>query len=300
MLARHLQRVTAALMLVALAGCSGTEASAPPAAGQETPPARSAAGHAADFGQLERRFDARLGVYAVDTATGEEVAHRADDRFAYASTLKALTTGAVLQRTPVEALDRRITYGAQDLVSHSPITGQHVDTGMTLRAVMDAAVRESDNTAQNLLMRELGGPAGTGAALRGIGDTTTHVDRTETELNRADGIRDTSTARAMARDLREFAVGGALPPDKRAILDDLLRVGPLTAELIPAGVPGDWEVGDKSGKADHGTRNDIGVARPPGRAPIVLAVMSDRKDVAADSENALIADATRVAVGALD
>lgn len=294
MLTRHFQRTVVALLaLFALVGCAGVEASPP---NTPAPPATTG-----DFARLEQQFDARLGVYAVDTATGEEVTHRADDRFAYASTHKALSVGAVLQRTTIDGLDRRITYRASDLVEHSPITEKHVETGMTLREVMDAAIRYSDNTAANLLFRELGGPPALQAALRGIGDTTVHVDRTETDLNRTSpgDIRDTSTPRALAESLQKFTTGDALPPEKRAILNEMLRTTTQTEDLIRAGVPTHWEVGDKSGAADYGTRNDIAVIRPPGRAPIMLAVLSDRKDKDADYDNALIAQATRVAVDEL-
>ena len=42
---------------------------------------------------LERKFDARLGVYAVDTGTGREVAYRDGERFGYHSTFKSLAAG---------------------------------------------------------------------------------------------------------------------------------------------------------------------------------------------------------------
>jgi beta-lactamase class A len=48
--------------------------------------------------RLEAEFDARLGVFAVDTGTGWTVEHRADEPFAYASTHKALSAAAVLDR----------------------------------------------------------------------------------------------------------------------------------------------------------------------------------------------------------
>ncbi|NYH80579.1 beta-lactamase class A [Actinopolyspora biskrensis] len=297
MLIRRFQRVGIALLaLFALVGCAGVEPSAPKAA------ARTSSAELKDrFDGLEQRFDARLGVYAVDTATGEEVTHRADERFAYASTYKALSAGVVLRRNTIGGLNRRIHYSASDLVTYSPVTKKHVDTGMTLREVMDAAIRYSDNTAANLLFREIGGPAALQAALRGIGDTTVHVDRTEPELNRTSpgDLRDTSTPRAMAGSLRKFTTGDVLSPDKRAILNEMLRTAQLTEDLIRAGVPSDWEVGDKSGAADYGTRDDIAVIRPPGRAPIVLAIMSDRQDEDADYDNALIAQAARQVVDVL-
>ncbi|TDD92767.1 class A beta-lactamase [Saccharopolyspora karakumensis] len=292
---RYVVRVCSALlMLFVLAGC-----------GQAAPvqaPTQLAADKSPNFAGLEHRFHARLGVYAVDTGTGETIAQRADERWAYASTHKVFSAYAVLRRNTVEGLQRRIHYTREDLQPYSPVTEQHVDTGMTLREVVVAAVRDSDNTAGNLLFRELGGPAGLQQELRDLGDTTTHVDRIETELGEtAPGdIRDTTTPRAFAADLRKVALGDALPADKREILLSAMRNSPITTKLVQAGVPADWQVEDKSGSADFGTRNDIAVVRPPGRAPIVIAVMSDRADRDASYDDALVAEATRLAVGALN
>jgi len=254
----------------------------------------------ADFEQLERTFGARLGVYAVDTATGREVAFRADERFAYASTHKVFTAGGVLQRTPLADLDRTVTYSQKDLVSNSPVTEKHVATGMPLRAVIDATLRYSDNTGGNLLFRELGGPEGLNAVLRGIGDTTSHADRIEPELNATfpGDKRDTSTPRALAVSLRAFALGNALPEDKRQVLVDIMRANTTGDENIRAGVPG-WPVADKTGTAEYGTRNDIGVVWPPNRAPIVISVLTDRAAKDAKIDNALLAQATAAAVKVL-
>lgn len=272
--------------ILALTGCSGPES----ASSAGTLDTRE------EFSRLERDFDARLGVYAVDTATGREVAYRADERFAHASTFKALAAGELLRRNSLEELDRTITYSRDDLVTYSPITEKHVDSGMPLREVIAAAIRHSDNTAGNLLLRELGGPDGFTAALRRIGDTTTRADRFETDLNEtAPGDpRDTSTPRALATSLRAYAVDDVLPADKRAVLNEMLRTNTTGDALIRASAPAGWQVGDKTGAASHGTRNDIAVVWPPERAPIVLAVLSDREAEDADYEDALIARAAAV------
>jgi beta-lactamase class A len=294
----HLARrlVTAALAATALTACSA--AAVPTTA---PPPSTTTAQSASDIAELEKTFTARLGVHAIDTGTGREVSYREGERFAYASTHKALSAAAVLKANTLPELEEVVTYTAADLVANSPVTEKHVDTGMTLREVADAAIRFSDNTAGNLLFRELGGPAALGEALRGIGDTTTHVDRIEPELNdTAPGdLRDTSTPRALATDLRAVAVDDALPAEKREVLVDLLRRNTTGDKTIRAGVPAGWVVGDKTGSAAYGTRNDIAVLWPPNRAPIVLAVLSDRATVDAARDDALLARATEVVVEAL-
>ncbi|MET8042486.1 class A beta-lactamase [Micromonospora sp. NPDC005215] len=254
-----------------------------------------------EFRRLEEDFDARLGVYAIDTGTGRTVGYRADERFAYTSTFKALAAAEVLDETTDAELDRVVRYSADDLVTYSPITEQHVAEGMTLRAIADAAVRYSDNTAGNLMLRQLGGPQKFEKELREVGDKVTDPARYETELNEArpGDRRDTSTAAALAQDLRAYAVGDALEPADRDVLNGWLKGNTTGGELIRAGVPDGWVVGDKTGAGGYGTRNDIAVIWPPDRAPIVLAVLSSSDQKDADYDDALIAQAAEVAITAL-
>ncbi|TDQ55414.1 class A beta-lactamase [Actinorugispora endophytica] len=289
----------AAAALIPLTGCAAADDA--PALEAAAGTAESPAPYEEEFERLEGEFDARLGVYAVDTGTDEAVAFNADERFAYASTHKAFSVAAVLRQNSVEELDEVVTYTEDDLVDHSPVTERHVDTGMTLREIGDAAVRYSDNTAANLLFEELGGPEGLDAALEEVGDDVTQVDRIETELNEAvpGDPRDTSTPRAMATTLREYALGDALPAGKRVILTDMLQGNTTGDALIRAGVPDGWEVGDKTGAGGYGTRNDIAVLWPPHGDPVVLAVMSSRDAEDAEHDDALIAEAAEVVVDAL-
>ncbi|KAB1922203.1 class A beta-lactamase [Micromonospora noduli] len=294
--------VATASTVVSLAGCgSGGEATG--ARTTPSPEVTLAPSLAPDqeFRRLEEQFGARLGIYAVDTGTGRTVEYRADERFAYASTWKALAAAEVLDGTTDAQLDRVVRYSARDLVAHSPITEKHVGEGMSLRALADAAVRYSDNTAGNLLLRHLGGPAGFEAKLRALGDTVTDVARYETALNEGTpgDKRDTSTARALAGDLRAYTVGVALEPADRDVLRAWLRGNTTGAALVRAGVPAGWVVGDKTGTGGYGTRNDIAVIWPPDRAPIVLAVLSSRDRKDATPDDAVIAQATRVVVAQL-
>ena len=256
---------------------------------------------AAEFARLEAEFDARLGVYAVDTGTGRAVEHRADERFGYASTFKALAAAAVLDATSTAELDQVVRYTRADLVTHSPITERHVGQGMTLRELCDAAVRYSDNTAANLLLKRLGGPAGFERALRDLGDQVTDPERFETDLNEAapGDRRDTSTPRALAADLRAYVLGDALSVEDRAVLTGWLRGNTTGDTLIRAGVPAGWQVGDKTGSGGYGTRNDIAVVWPPDGAPIVLAILTSRDRKGAEHDDRLIARAAKLTIEAL-
>lgn len=293
----------ATLVLVPLAACGhgGSPASASPTAGKSRPEAATKP-FAREFEKLERAYDARLGVHAVDTGTGREVAYRDGERFAYNSTFKALQAAVVLRKYTLDGLDRRITYSADDLIANSPVTEKHVGTGMTLGELCDAAVRYSDNTAANLLFDQLGGPKGLDAALEGIGDHVTRMERYEPELSRwvPGEQRDTTTPRALAADLRAFVLTDALGKGERAQLTKWLRTNTTGDELIRAGVPKSWVVGDKTGTGSfYGARNDIAVVWPPGAAPIVISILSHRgkKDAPVDDE--LVAEAASVVADTL-
>lgn len=291
----------AALALVPLTGCGAADDAATASAKVTAATAPAAQRNDQAFQALEKQYDARLGVWALDTGTGEVVAWRADERFAYASTSKVPITGTVLRQDSIKRLDHLVKYTQDDVVDNSPETKKHVATGMTIRELCDAALRFSDNTAANLLFREIGGPSALGAALRRIGDRTTHVDRIEPDLNTAipGDIRDTSTPRQLGTDLRAYTLGHVLPGPKRELLIDWMRRNTTGDNVIRAGVPTDWTVGDKTGSADYGTRNDIAVAWPPHRAPIVIAVLSTRSTKDATRNDNLIRDAAKIVAGRL-
>lgn len=288
--------------LLPLAGCGEKErpssaASSPSARPSAAPPDRSR------FAALERRHGARLGVYAMATRTGAEVAYRADERFAFCSTFKALAAAAVLHGNPLGHLDKRVIYTRADVNSISPITKDRIATGMTIRELCEAAVRHSDGTAGNLLMRDVGGPARLTAYLRGLGDTVSRMDDYEPELNRIrpGDPRDTTSPRAIAADYRAIVLGEALESGKRALVRGWLERSATSvgAERIKAGLPKGWKTASKTGTGDYGRANDIAVVWPPRGAPLMVAVMSDRPGYDTPPTNALIAQATELIVSDL-
>lgn len=253
------------------------------------------------FTQLENEFDARIGVYAIDTGSNQTIEYRPEERFAFASTYKALAAAILLQQNSLEELQEVITYTEDDLVTYSPITEKHVDTGMTLLELSEAAVRFSDNTAGNLLYEALGGPKGFEQALREIGDNVTKADRFEPDLNNftPEDIRDTSTPRALATSLQAFAVSDLLTDDKQELFTDWLKGNATGDTLIRAGAPEGWEVGDKSGAGGYGTRNDVAIVWPPNREPIVIAILSRHNTEDAEYDDTLISQAAEIALNAI-
>ncbi|MER7865015.1 class A beta-lactamase [Amycolatopsis japonica] len=282
-------------VLASLAACTRAN---PPAPSPPPPPPSTTRQFHDRLMELENKFDARLGVYALDTEGGGTVEHRADERFAFCSTFKGVAAAAVLQRNPLSHLETRVSYSRDDLMKHAPVTERHVATGMTIRQLCDAAVRFSDGTAGNLLLRDLGGPAALTAFTRGLGDTVTRMDRVEPAITEATpgDLRDTTTPRAFAADYREIVLGDTLSAEKRDFLRDLLQRTVTGAGRIRAGLPPGWTIAGKTGTGEYGTLNDIAVLWPPGKAPIVLAVMSSKSAKDAPYDEALLAEAAKYVV----
>lgn len=285
--------------LLPLTGCATDTAPAPPPTStpSSTPPA--VIERPEGLARLEQKFAARIGVYA--TGTSGTVVHRADERFAFCSTFKGLAAAAVLHRNPLSHLDTIIPYTRDDLLKSSVITESHVDTGMTVGQLCDAAVRYSDGTAGNLLLRDLGGPAELTAYTRGLGDTVTRMDRIEPDIVEATpgDPRDTSTPRALGTDYQTIVLGDALPTDKRAVLRDLLERNTTGANRIRAALPAGWTMANKTGTGDYGTANDIAILFPPDADPILLAIMSSKDTADAEYDEALIAEAAAYVVDTL-
>ncbi|MGO1057279.1 class A beta-lactamase [Crossiella sp. CA198] len=280
-----------AAALLPLAGCAQnpSPAAPPPSAA----PATTAMERHDTLVALEQKYGARLGVYALATGSGRTIAHRADERFAFCSTFKGLAAAAILHRNPISHLDTVIRYGKEDLLKNGVITKNNVGAGLTIRQLCDAAVRYSDGTAGNLLLRDLGGPAQLTAYARSLGDEVTRMDRIEPAITEATpgDPRDTTSPRAFGENYRKIVLGDALPPEKRAFLRDLLERNTTGGERIRAGLPKDWKVADKTGTGDYGTLNDFGIAWPPGGEPLVIAIMSSKPDRDAEYKQSLLAEA---------
>lgn len=291
------------------AGGPGTETTAataspgPGATASPSAPADLTAAVAAELAALEESTGRRVGVYARDTGTGATAAYRADERFGYASTLKALAAGEVLAGQPASVLDQPLTVTAEDVaeVGHAPVTAGAAGTDLTIGALGAAAVTDSDNGALNVLLRHLGGPAALQAALAARGDATTRVDADEPELNAftPGGEPRTSTPRALAEGLATYALGDVLDPAVRETYVGWLTASATGLDAIRAGTPEGWVVGDKTGTAGrYGSRNDVAVVWPPGREPIVLAVLTDHPDEAVEPDDAVLAAAARAVLAA--
>ena len=266
------------------------------------PGARSDAAN--QLAAIETRLGGRIGVAALDTGNGKRLDYRAEERFPMCSTFKFLAAAAVLKRVDEkqEQLDRFVSYDAKDILEYAPVTKAHLkEGGMTLGALCEAAIEQSDNTAGNLLLDAVGGPAGVTNFARSLGDQVTQLDRKEPELNSAipGDDRDTTTPGSMLADMTRILTGDVLSRSSRSQLEDWLLGNKTGAAMIRAGVPTNWIIGDKTGRGANGATNDIAIMRPPDRAPVLLAIYSVGSTEPANDRAAAIAEVAKIVAESL-
>ena len=256
-----------------------------------------------EFARIERESGGRLGVAVLDTGSGRRAAHRAGERFPMCSTFKFLAAAALLARVDRgrEKLDRRIAYRKSDLVPYSPVSGKYAGSGMTVDSLCEAAVTLSDNTAANLILAALGGPAGLTRFMRAIGDTVTRLDRNEPTLNEArpGDPRDTTTPEAMLQSIDRLLFGTALAAPSRERLAQWLLANKTGDKRLRAGLPQDWRCGEKTGSGGHGTTNDVGAFWPPERKPVIVAAFLTETAADATAREAALASVARAIAAAL-
>ncbi len=235
---------------------------------------------AGELAELERELGNRIGVFALDTASGRLFGYRADERFASASTFKALLAGVVLHEAAkgTLSLEDTVTIGDTDIAPHSPLLAKLDGAApISLATLCQAAVELSDNTATNLLLAKLGGPHGFTALLRELGDRTTRLDRWEPELNENSpgDVRDTTTPAALTTSLAMFLDDTTLVLESRSLLTSWLRQSKTGHARLRAGFPDTWTVGDKTGSGANGAYNDVAVIWPNRETPIIVSVFMD-------------------------
>lgn len=234
--------------------------------------AQTTAGTATLLAALERNHGGRLGVAILDTATGMRSAYRGDERFLICSTFKLLLVAAVLKRVDnnKERLGRRISFDKSEILAWAPVTSLNVGSpGMSIQELCEATMIMSDNTAANLLLKTLGGPAAITTYARGLGDTKTRLDHIEPLNGNQQGDEDTTTPWSMLQNMQKILLGNALSEESKTRLVNWFSMNQTGSQALKAGLPPDWLIGDKTGAASN-ANNDIALITPPGRQPILV------------------------------
>lgn len=248
---------------------------------------------------LERNFDGKIGVYAINTNNNQTIGYRANERFPVQSTMKLIGVAALLKQSQYNKnlLQERIHYSKNDLAPWHPITGKYVNSGMTLEDLAESAISYSDNVGIDLIMNKLGGPKAVTDFAHSIGNKSFNVTHYDGNLNANPlSIKDTATPKDMALSVQRLTLGNILNPSQRTQIVTWMKDNTTGYKRIRAGIPIGWTVAEKTGGGfgSFGVANDIGILWSPYCKPIVLAIYTVQNTKEAKSRDDMVASVTSI------
>jgi beta-lactamase class A len=226
----------------------------------------------------------RIGVAAIDLATGEEVMVLGDQLFPMASTSKIAVAATYLEM---------VEKGRYSLTSEFPLmmpvrsakyssARAPVREGQYMPAIdlMEIMITRSSNPATDALLAAVGGPARVNDWMRRQGITDFSINRDIATLVRDDGehnpavhidTRDAATPRAMVRLLSGLYRGDFLSDRSRQVLLSAMSRTVTGKRRIPAHIPLEARVSHKTGSLNN-TSSDIGIIETPDGRAIAVAI----------------------------
>lgn len=238
----------------------------------------------ARIAELADPAQGRIGVAAIDLATGEEIMVLGDQLFPLASTSK-IAIGA----TYLEMVEQ----GRYSLTSEFPLMlsvrspkysspKAPVRAGQYMPAIdlIEIMITRSSNPATDAMLAAVGGPEQVNGWMRRQGITDFSIDRDIATLVRDDGEynpathidkRDVATPRAMVRLLAGLYRGEFLADQSRQVLLGALSRTVTGKRRIPAYIPLEARVSHKTGSLNN-TSSDIGIIEAPDGRAIALAI----------------------------
>jgi len=244
----------------------------------------------------------RVGLAAIDLATGEMVSVRGDERFPMASTVKVAIAAVFLR--DVQAghfdLDQRFGMSGSQRRMAGRVGNMRAYRGsFTGAQLVERMLIESDNSAADILLDAVGGPRAIGTWLTTVGVAGQRMDRSiaqllaDHEVRKRErvgrrhhkhwitvsvpraaptgDVRDSSTPEAMSLLLAKLRGGQLLDAERTRYLFDVMarcRTGSRRIRgLLPAGTP----VAHKTGTL-NGITDDVGIISLPNGHDLAVAI----------------------------
>lgn len=226
----------------------------------------------------------RIGVAAVDLATGEEIMVLGDQLFPMASTSKVAIAATFLEM---------VEQGRYSLTSEFPLmlavpsakyssAKAPVRAGQVMSAIdlIEIMITRSSNPATDALLAAVGGPGPVNDWMRRQGISNFSINRDIATLVRDDGeynpanhidTRDAATPRAMVRLLAGLHRGDFLSDQSRRVLLGAMSRTVTGKRRIPAYMPLEARVSHKTGSLSN-TSSDIGIIECPDGRVIAVAI----------------------------
>lgn len=226
----------------------------------------------------------RIGVYAVDLASGREVSVLGDQRFPMASTSKIAIAATFMEGVEKGRWTLSSEFPLMVPVASARFSGSKapVKPGQYMKAVdlIEIMITRSSNPATDALLAVVGGPAAVNswASRNGISDF--NITRDIATLVRDDGevdpakridVRDSATPQAMVQLLSGLYQGKFLKDSSRRVILGAMERCRTGTRRIPGMLPDGARVAHKTGTLSN-TASDIGIIHTPDGRAIAVAI----------------------------
>jgi beta-lactamase class A len=226
----------------------------------------------------------RIGVAAIDLATGEEVMVLGDQLFPMASTSKVAIAATYLEMVEKGKFTLTSEFPLMLPVASAKFSSAKapVRPGQYMQAIdlIEIMITRSSNPATDALLAAVGGPSAVNDFMRrkGIGNFSINRDiatlvRDDGEYNPATYVdtRDAATPKAMVRLLSALYKGEILSDDSRRVLLSAMSRTVTGKRRIPANIPLEARVSHKTGTLSN-TSSDVGLIECPDGRTIAVAI----------------------------
>ena len=241
--------------------------------------------------------DGRIGVAAIDLATGQSISILGDQRFPMASTSKIAIAAAYLEGVDQGRWSLTTEWPLLWAVSSRPFSSATAPVRrgeyMSARQLIDLMITRSSNPATDALLAALGGPEAVNDWARRSGLEEFSLNRDIATLVRDDGefdptnhidLRDSATPDTMARMLAGIYQGRWLSASSRDVIISAMERCRTGTRRIPALMPDGVLIGHKTGTLAR-TASDIGFLTSPDGRTIALAIYVTGQSPSLDIEN---------------
>ncbi len=206
-------------------------------------------------------------------------------------------------------LDRTVRFLPADIIpgSYSPLTDRYpkANVDVTLRELVRLAVGQSDNGAEEVLIRLVGGPPVVQSYIRSLGVSAFHLVYSERDLDRDENLQYQDWIEpAAAVQLLECLVNNPpISPVANAFLLQTMTDSVTGPGRLRAGLPPNTDLAHKTGSSGtHGgitaATNDIGLVTLPDGRRLAIAVFVTDSRADEDTREGVIARIGRAAYDA--
>jgi beta-lactamase class A len=238
----------------------------------------------AQVAALANGAQGRIGVAAIDLASGRSVSVLGNQQFPLASTSKI-----AIAATYLDGVDQGRFRLSDQFPLMIPVPSAKFSSGeapvrpgamLSAERLIELSLTRSDNHATDALLAAIGGPAAVNRWLARTGLSGFHIDRTIATLVRDDGAinpafsvdpRDSVTPLTMVRLLSGLYQGQWLTPASRSVLLGAMSRCVTGKNRLRAMLPADARIAHKTGTLNN-TSSDVGIIETPDGRAIAVAV----------------------------